>query len=172
MAILSTIQAHCEENPQVTIIPHQWKSRYGWCLCCWCSKSCWQTVPLPVIDLIYKSQNAIHLFHIPHVSFKTEMCTFLFWMEHCRIWNWCIPGFAKLVYCNNMRCRQCHFNSLRPCNEISEAFLCDIHWTGNITPWSLGWWSLLQQWEYIIGQSPDKTKYIDLGSIRTDIHIS
>ena len=30
--------------------------------------------------------------------FRTEMCTFLFWMEHCGIWNRCILGFVELVY--------------------------------------------------------------------------
>ena len=27
------------------------------------------------------------------------MCIFLFWMVHCRIWNKCIMGFVRLVYC-------------------------------------------------------------------------
>ena len=30
--------------------------------------------------------------------FRIEMCTFLFWIEHCGIWNRCILGFVKLVY--------------------------------------------------------------------------
>ena len=34
-------------------------------------------------------------------SFRTEMCTFLFWMEHCGIWTGCILGFVKLVYCRH-----------------------------------------------------------------------
>ena len=33
-----------------------------------------------------------------NVTFKTEVCTFLFWMLHCGIWNRCILGFVKLVY--------------------------------------------------------------------------
>ena len=33
-----------------------------------------------------------------NAQFRTEMCTFLFWMEHCGIWNRCIPGFVILVY--------------------------------------------------------------------------
>ena len=33
-----------------------------------------------------------------NAPFRTEMCTFLFWMEHCGIWNRCILGFVKLVY--------------------------------------------------------------------------
>ena len=28
-----------------------------------------------------------------NASFRTEMCTFLFWMEHCGIWNRCIGIF-------------------------------------------------------------------------------
>ena len=36
---------------------------------------------------------------IPHnAPFRAEMCTFLFWMEHCGIWNRCILGFVKMVY--------------------------------------------------------------------------
>ena len=37
-----------------------------------------------------------------NAPFRTEMCTFLFWMEHCGIWNRCILGFVKLVYCRMM----------------------------------------------------------------------
>ena len=33
-----------------------------------------------------------------NAPFRTEMCTFLFWMGHCGIWNRCILGFMKLVY--------------------------------------------------------------------------
>ena len=33
-----------------------------------------------------------------NAPFRTEMCTFLFWMEHCGIWNRCILEFVKLVY--------------------------------------------------------------------------
>ena len=34
-----------------------------------------------------------------NAPFRTEMCTFLFWMEHCGIGNRCIMGFVKLLYC-------------------------------------------------------------------------
>ena len=34
-----------------------------------------------------------------NTPFRTEICTFLFWMEHFGIWNRCILGFVKLVYC-------------------------------------------------------------------------
>ena len=33
-----------------------------------------------------------------NVPFRTEMCTFLFWMVHCAIWDRCIVGFVRLVY--------------------------------------------------------------------------
>ena len=47
------------------------------------------------------------LSHIPectssishNAAFRTEMCTFLFWMVHCGIWNRCILGFVRLLYC-------------------------------------------------------------------------
>ena len=36
---------------------------------------------------------------ISHTApFRTEMCTFLFWMVHCGVWNRCIVGFVRLVY--------------------------------------------------------------------------
>ena len=31
-----------------------------------------------------------------NAPFRTEMCTFLFWMEHSGIWNRCILGFKKI----------------------------------------------------------------------------
>ena len=30
-----------------------------------------------------------------NTPFRTEMCTFLFWMENCGIWNMCILGFVN-----------------------------------------------------------------------------
>ena len=38
------------------------------------------------VDLINKSHNA---------PFRTEMCSFLFWMVHCGIWDRCIVGFMN-----------------------------------------------------------------------------
>ena len=32
-----------------------------------------------------------------NAPFKTEMCAFLFWIDHCWIWNRCILGFVKLL---------------------------------------------------------------------------
>ena len=35
-----------------------------------------------------------------NAPFRTEMCTFLFWMDHCRIWDRSIVGFVNYVnYC-------------------------------------------------------------------------
>ena len=31
-----------------------------------------------------------------NAPFRTEMCTYLFWMEYCGIWYTCILGFVKL----------------------------------------------------------------------------
>ena len=33
-----------------------------------------------------------------NAPFRTEMSTFLLWMEHYGIWNRCIPGFVNLLY--------------------------------------------------------------------------
>ena len=32
-----------------------------------------------------------------NTPFRTEMCTFLFWMAHCGIWDGCIVGFVNFV---------------------------------------------------------------------------
>ena len=54
-----------------------------------CSAACkWPNSQIPECTC-YVSHNA---------PFRTEMCTFLFWMEHCGIWNRCILGFVKMVY--------------------------------------------------------------------------
>ena len=33
-----------------------------------------------------------------NASFRTEMCIFMFSIEHCGVWNGCILGFVKFVY--------------------------------------------------------------------------
>ena len=39
---------------------------------------------------------------ISHNSpFRTEMCTFLFWMEYCGIWDRCILGFVNWFSCGD-----------------------------------------------------------------------
>ena len=35
-----------------------------------------------------------------YAPFSTEIYTFLFWKEHCGIWNWCILRFVKSVSCH------------------------------------------------------------------------
>ena len=39
-----------------------------------------------------------------NATFRTEMCTFLFWMLHCGIWNRCILGFVNEVNCDTGLC--------------------------------------------------------------------
>ena len=39
-----------------------------------------------------------------NAQFRTEMCTFLFWMEHFGIWNRCMLGFVKSVYSTQQWC--------------------------------------------------------------------
>ena len=34
-----------------------------------------------------------------NAPFRTEICAFLFWMVYCGIWNRCIVGYMRLVYC-------------------------------------------------------------------------
>ena len=49
---------------------------------------------------------AIWVEYLTEVSnLRMEMCTFLFRMEHCGIWNRCILGFMKLVYWGNSQCK-------------------------------------------------------------------
>ena len=53
-------------------------------------------------SLVKKSfANIIPISQIPishKTPFRTEMCTFLFWMVHCGIWDRCMMGFVNLVY--------------------------------------------------------------------------
>ena len=52
---------------------------------------------LPSIHVI-RSSYYCSTCSISHNSpFRTEMCTFLFWMVHCGIWNRCIVGFVNQV---------------------------------------------------------------------------
>ena len=43
-----------------------------------------------------------------NAPFRTERCTFLFWMVHCGIWDRCIVGFVNLVYCIIASCQLNH----------------------------------------------------------------
>ena len=51
-----------------------------------------------IIDLIHKFHNATVSYPTHNAPFRTEMCTFLFWMVHCEIWNRCILEYVRFVY--------------------------------------------------------------------------
>ena len=71
-----------------------------------------------------------------NVPFKTDMCSFLFWMEHYGMWNTCILGFVKLVY--SLKCTWISGNTrvlvlqmswpivifCRQSDELRQALLC------------------------------------------------
>ena len=71
----------------------------------------------------------MHLFRSYNVPFRTEMYTFMFWMEHCGIWNRCILGFVKLGY-----------DSFNTVNRYPCPFSCII---ANITWLQLAGYPLL-----------------------------
>ena len=56
-----------------------------------------------------------------NTPFRTEMCTFLFWMEHCGIWDWCIAKFVNLVYSHLI------YNTS---HKICTWFCCALFWCG------------------------------------------
>ena len=64
----------------------------------------------------------MHLSKSHNTPFRTEMCTFLFWMVNCGIWDRCIVGFMGLVY---------YFvhilNLAATFNFISGIYICDFH---------------------------------------------
>ena len=37
-----------------------------------------------------------------NTPFRTEMCKLLFWMVYCRIWDRCVMGCVRLVYCGSV----------------------------------------------------------------------
>ena len=51
-----------------------------------------------------------------NVPFRTEMCTFLFWMVRCWIWNRCITWFGNQVISNSKR------------GNIPKCFAAAIWW--------------------------------------------
>ena len=64
------------------------------------SRRCIQTHFLRKNVLLFVSDSQIKesICSISHnVPFRTDMCTFLFWMGHCGIWNKCILGFVNYV---------------------------------------------------------------------------
>ena len=58
-----------------------------------------------------------------NAPFRTEMCTFLFWMVHCGIWERCIVGFVQRVYCGYTSSR---VNSLCPCPGLNGWNFADL----------------------------------------------
>ena len=77
-----------------------------------------------MIDLTYISHNA---------PFRTEMCTFLFWMVHCGIWKKCIMGFMIFgilaLYTTSVFNNTC---AIKYKSEIWLAGLCLFLYS---TPW-------------------------------------
>ena len=64
-------------------------------ICNWGVISIWKVAfPFIGINRIHKSQNA----PVQYPTMLHSHCAFLFWIEHCGIWNRCILGFVKLVY--------------------------------------------------------------------------
>ena len=69
------------------------------------------------IDQIHKSPNAL----VPYPTmYGKEMCTFLFWMVHCRISDWCIVGFVNLVYFSEI------YSQITQCTHLSHIPQCTI----------------------------------------------
>ena len=83
----------------------------------------------PLVTAQYRSFSQIPhcICSISHnAHFRTEMCTFLFWMMHCGIWNRCIVGFVNK---HNYLCKyplslnECRFAS----TEWSQHSTC-VRW--------------------------------------------
>ena len=65
--------------------------------CCIISKSCC------MLSNSFNSQVPECTCSISHnAPFRTEMCTFLYWVKHYGIWNRCILRFVKLVCCSEI----------------------------------------------------------------------
>ena len=57
-----------------------------------------------------------------NTPFRTEMCTYLSWMAHYGIWNWCIQGFVNWVNWNG--CYGCmRFTEIRVLVEFRRDIL-------------------------------------------------
>ena len=62
---------------------------------------------LAIIDVTISQIPQCTSFIYHNAPFRTEMCTFLFWMVHCGIWNWCIVGFFNWVDWVHNRVNEC-----------------------------------------------------------------
>ena len=57
----------------------------------WCHPNdIWKVHNRPISQIQQCTNSISH-----NAPFRTEMCTFLFWMVHCGIWNRCILGYVK-----------------------------------------------------------------------------
>ena len=97
-----------------------------------------------------------------NVPFRTEMYTFLFWMEHCGIWNRCILGFVKYVYrkwsvCSsiNWKWQWLNMSFMEMSFLVKHAFLCQQRQWTNKKPftamdmdvyWFYPWWINVNAW--------------------------
>ena len=57
-------------------------------------KLCWK-FPLFSADWPNFPNPTMHLSLSHHAPFRTEMCSFLFWIVHCGIWDRCIVRFVR-----------------------------------------------------------------------------
>ena len=75
----------------------QWLLTYVYSTCCLTVKK-WFNIG-SCLPNSHNSQSPQCTCPIPHnAPFRTEMCTFLFWMVLYGVWNRCIVGFVRLVY--------------------------------------------------------------------------
>ena len=56
-------------------------------------------------------------------AFRTEMCTFVNWMEHCGIWNGCILGFANWLGASNVLATIWNWLSTALSNKDPDYFM-------------------------------------------------
>ena len=101
------------------------------------------------------SQWTCSIFH--NAPLRTEICTFLFIMVNCGIWNRCIVGLVRLLYCQNSYCDTCKAKrveiNLWQFRVKAERNIC---WIWVISEPSLEWWYqfyLVSLWVGISGQS-------------------
>ena len=73
-----------------------------------------------------------------NAPFRTEMDTFLFWMEHCgKLWNWSIESPCYITFCDIIRYFvTINIEFLREMNDTSclQHNLCPLF--GNNCPWA------------------------------------
>ena len=68
-----------------------------------CIQSAWLHYTSPCMHWIYRIKQAPQTPSCTcpisnNTPFRTDMCTFLFWMMFCRIWDGCIVGYLRGVY--------------------------------------------------------------------------